>query len=67
MSKQLKCTDCDAIKDVHQIVIRVINGEVRYENDICPECGGKCKTADPKSGVPRMSFFDNGSGKKKVI
>jgi len=54
MSKQLKCTDCDALKDVHQIAIRIINGEARYEDDICPECGGRCKLTHPKKGVPNL-------------
>lgn len=65
MSKQLKCTTCEKIKEVERIVIKVINGEVRYLDDEC-ECGGRCITANPKTGAPRLNFTDSGTGKKVV-
>lgn len=67
MSKTLKCPSCDNELTLGSLSMKFVGGRVRYANDICSECGDVMELKDPKSGVPSMQFFDNGSGKKKVL
>jgi translation initiation factor 2 beta subunit (eIF-2beta)/eIF-5 len=54
----LKCKECGD----------ELEGDVLSSSTLtCDKCGGFRTVKDPKEGVPSMSFFDNGSGKKKVL
>lgn len=72
---RFECTSeaCGNVHEESQTTMRVKDGEIRYYNgtddpiDICPKCGGRCTETTKKEGLPQMKFFDNGSGKSKLL
>lgn len=73
MRFECKNLKCDHRHTETSTTMRVRDGEIRYFDsnnnfaDVCPKCDSRCKETTKKEGVPGMSFFDNGSGKKKVL
>jgi len=64
---EFKCKECGHLQTRANTTIKIIDGEVRMTGDTCEKCGGRCELANPKKGVPGMSFTDSGTGKKKVL
>jgi len=62
----MKCEDCGNEQELHVQVMRVVDGKVVADGEVCPECGGKAIHANPKKGIPSMSFTDSGTGKRVV-
>lgn len=65
-----ECNECQNVHTESTTTMRVRSGEVRYYNgsddpaDICPKCGGRCKETTKKTGAPKLSFTDSGTGKR---
>ncbi len=62
----MKCKECGNEQELHTQRMRVVDGKVVKDGDICPECGGDCEHINPREGVPSLSFTDSGTGKKVV-